>query len=1636
MQEGVTKLGMHFFENLENLTEVSLPQSLEEIGMYVFSGCSSLAQIELPEYLEEIGSYAFSGCGLTSIVIPESVIDLGDSVFSGCDDLETVEFPEKTADLGNVSQDPYLGEALFQSCSSLKEVKIPENVTELPENMFAYCSDLTSVSLPSTLRTIEAKAFAECPALTEIIIAEEDIFYMEDGCLHEKLSENSSRLIYCLGTQSGEKVFPDSVTEIAEGAFTDCAYDHITIPGSVSVIPYYCFRSLNSDAEEITVVLQEGVTEIEASALPKKNFKVTFPRSVVLIDEEAISGYVGVYDTPTVLYVPQDSMMHQYASEHEISYEIIENDAKKVTITFDSNGGTTAAAKSLYPKTQYGELPNPTKSGAQFAGWYTQAVGGEPVTASMTVPEEDTVLYAHWSEGNVYRGTLTDAAPFEWWMDTQTGTLTICGLGELSLTGNSHDMVTRMAGADDWKEMVTTLVIGEGITTLTNPYGVALQPFAKFENLEYVTLPDTLRELDKAFGSCKKLRSIHLGTGLSEIKTNAFSGCSSLEEITIPGNVRTIWNMAFYKCTSLKKVTLEEGVGYLYGGVFDQCTALKEIHLPASVWHLYNAFRSSGINVITVSEDSPYFWTDDIALYSKKLKELILVFGDISGEYQVPDEITKLGSFAIENKNLTKITVHGGVREISPSCFFNCQNLTEVVLEEGVEKIGAEAFRGCVSLPALVLPDSLTEIEDEGIYEKTIAIVCKKGHVGEEYAKLYGLQLQLTDTPEGELLFDAVGGSVALTSKILTVGSTLGQLPIAEKEGFEFDGWYTAETGGEKVSELTLFTLDEEETAKTLYARYKPPKIEITFDANGGTLRGDASKYVRFGEAYGELPQAWRADYRFVGWYTEASGGMEITKDTLFERMEDTVLYAHWEEVVRYVLTFDAMGGQLYWDSPSNTKLVTQGEICGELPTPGRAGYIFCGWYTQKEGGEEITAYSLIRQSTTVYARWKAEAVYYTVHFDANGGSTGTASKQVQVSKTYGSLPTAARSGYRFDGWYTRANGGTQISSGSLVSLTAEQILYAHWTAKNMGNFTLKRLTWAFGNNRSAYGYSSDYRIPLKRYYLIYGKTNRAEYLYNRSGTWGGSCFGMSTTAAMLMTNGSGINPGQFRSGASVVSDLKTGDTHTGLELTAKEFIEAMQISQFTDVIQSDYRNTKGNLDEICKKVMALGSTEYPLVIGLMGDWGGHAVLAYKFEKTGKKKGRIYVYDCNYPGQVRYIEVKKNNDGVYNQFSYMVNDSLSATEIDYVPYESYYQVWSERNGAAKKVLLYAASENFQIFDSQGDLAATVADGELITERTDIYEMQPVGITSEEETAVQEGEISLFLPLGTYTVKNTDEIPEFQAELSGTDLSAEVYTTAEEIVFYADSEEGSNGVDVLAEEGEVYEITLSSALEGDNEEITVSGLGVGETIEVSQQNGDVSVEGEGAFLEIEGEAQPQVAVTASAGAGGSITGAGKNYYSYGSYLEYHITPDAGYQIQEVLIDGVNAGAEEYYGFSELKYPHTIEVHFTKKAQTQPSAPAVTVKKPGKTKITAVRKKKGRKLKVTWKKVSGAEGYQILCASDKKFKKGKRSVFISGKAKKTGIIKARKKVCYVKVRAFRKVNGEKLYGAWSKRKKVIF
>ncbi|WP_134355153.1 leucine-rich repeat domain-containing protein, partial [Flavobacterium psychrophilum] len=87
----VTAIGQSAFLHCNNLTSVTIPNSVTTIGDYVFGGCSGLTSVTIPNSVTTIGDGSFARCsGLTSVTIPNSVTTIRENAFHSCPSLTTI----------------------------------------------------------------------------------------------------------------------------------------------------------------------------------------------------------------------------------------------------------------------------------------------------------------------------------------------------------------------------------------------------------------------------------------------------------------------------------------------------------------------------------------------------------------------------------------------------------------------------------------------------------------------------------------------------------------------------------------------------------------------------------------------------------------------------------------------------------------------------------------------------------------------------------------------------------------------------------------------------------------------------------------------------------------------------------------------------------------------------------------------------------------------------------------------------------------------------------------------------------------------------------------------------------------------------------------------------------------------------------------------------------------------------------------------------------------------------------------------------------------------------------------------------------------------------------------------------------
>lgn len=242
--------------------------------------------------------------------------------------------------------------------------------------------------------------------------------------------------------------------------------------------------------------------------------------------------------------------------------------------------------------------------------------------------------------------------------------------------------------------------------------------------------------------------------------------------------------------------------------------------------------------------------------------------------------------------------------------------------------------------------------------------------------------------------------------------------------------------GGEVKGSTYSFTTTGTAPVKTFSATF-----QLNEDGSAVAIRS-----VTQGKAYGDLPTPYaREGYTFDGWYTAATGGTKITATTVFNGSADITLYPHY--TANPVETVEAVTIHYYKDG---REVITQTTVIGSTYIRDcyiQEGYTFAGWYSSETGGTRYDGTQITATSPrTLYARYEPVAAQqYTVYLYVNGAVLKTLT--VTNGGTYGTLPTPSLSGCTFDGWYTAATGGTKVTGSTTVNLTANQTLYARFTA-------------------------------------------------------------------------------------------------------------------------------------------------------------------------------------------------------------------------------------------------------------------------------------------------------------------------------------------------------------------------------------------------------------------------------------------------------------------------------------------------------------------------------------------------------------------------------------------------------------
>ena len=294
--------------------------------------------------------------------------------------------------------------------------------------------------------------------------------------------------------------------------------------------------------------------------------------------------------------------------------------------------------------------------------------------------------------------------------------------------------------------------------------------------------------------------------------------------------------------------------------------------------------------------------------------------------------------------------------------------------------------------------------------------------------------------------FDTQGGT-AVPSQNFSNSFTM---PAAQtRDGYTFNGWFTAPTGGTQVTTATYAPTGNGNV--TLYAQWTQDAHTVAYNSQGGTSVATKT----YGGTVNSFPTSpTRAGYNFLGWFAASSGGSALTAPYTPATYVDITLYAQWAAST-HTVTYNSQGGSA----------VSGGTYTGTIsawPTaPTRAGYNFLGWFAASSGGSALTApYTPATfANVTLYAQW--EQITHTVTYNSQGGSAISGGTYTGTISAWPTAPT--RAGYNFLGWFAASSGGSALTAPYTPAAFANVTLYAHWQAATPTSVTLTINGWAVG---------------------------------------------------------------------------------------------------------------------------------------------------------------------------------------------------------------------------------------------------------------------------------------------------------------------------------------------------------------------------------------------------------------------------------------------------------------------------------------------------------------------------------------------------------------------------------------------
>lgn len=620
--EGVTSIGDRAFANNASIAAIDIPAAVTNIGTAAFEGCTSATRIAfapgsavqelgsdvlgkdnifkdtvsvttliLPENLTFIGGHVFENCGADSLVLPGSISEIGEYAFANCDNIQEV----------TVSGDVlYLGDYAFFDCDALTNATLSFGIEYLGTLVFGCCEKLTTAYIPATVIRIGSNPFAGCIAAGDVTVDPDNgHFLIEDGVLYD----TSKTVLYYYPSSKTEETFtiPETVTQVAAGAFAGSQLKSVVFPSRLQTIEPYTFAYCPK-LESVTI--ESGVKSIGDGAFRGCAVlnNVTIPRTASNLGNYAFADCASLskftFTNKTSSSDPYIIGTHFFENCTSLQTLVLPNyftltvaDAMNYPELYNKNTNKlTASASKAFPSYMFAgsglvsiKIPN-TIRWLGTDGVFMNCKDLEKVTfASSSVDCKYIGNYYFYGCSKletitIPRGAMSifsNTIGYSFADCTSLKSITIGYSGTLSFAGATSGHMF-----EGCSSLTTIKFKGMGAAVGYMEY-VGPYYFAGCTSLQSITLADNAAICQSAFENCTALTSISFGEENASVLllgNRAFAGCTNLTDIILPALPDYMGEGVFAGWTQEQKMQLRESAEQLeqilYSGIFKGCQAV------------------------------------------------------------------------------------------------------------------------------------------------------------------------------------------------------------------------------------------------------------------------------------------------------------------------------------------------------------------------------------------------------------------------------------------------------------------------------------------------------------------------------------------------------------------------------------------------------------------------------------------------------------------------------------------------------------------------------------------------------------------------------------------------------------------------------------------------------------------------------------------------------------------------------------------------------------------------------------------------------------------------------------------------------------------------------------------------------